>query len=112
MEPETRTPEDEAREIALLHDVEFGIRIQQFLDGPIGQRISEESDARREALRRELMDLDYRVPDEAKQIDTIRQEHAAICHWQQFFIGYVNAGKEAETLLHEQDEGLHQDTGE
>lgn len=109
MEPETRSPEDEARSLELLRAVDFGLRIQQFLEGPIGKRIVEESNGRRDELRRELMDLDYRDPKQAVEIDTIRQEHAAIAHWQDFFNRYMREGREAETLLHEQDEGLHED---
>lgn len=77
--------------------IEFGLQIQQFLDGEIGQRLLRDS----EVLRLGLMEALVLVEDDTAKARDIRRRIGVLDHWQDFFSVYIEEGKKAEVEFQE-----------
>lgn len=88
--------EDQIRGQELLRDIDFGLRVQEFLDSPLGKRLDQDSEELRSTLMEALVECD--VDDNAGRAEAraIRMKIAAIDHWKHFFAGYIEVGKKAE----------------
>lgn len=95
------TEEDQARARELLRVIDFGLQIEAFLAGPIGQCLVADAERERTALADEAVTLDIDTPEGAKRHRAIRARVGVLDHWQEFFARYITDAKAAEVLFHE-----------
>jgi hypothetical protein len=88
--------EDQVRGQELLRDIDFGLRVNEFLNGPIGQRLDRDSEAQRTSLMEALVECDVEDSAGRAEARAIRMKIAAIDHWKHLFAAYIEAGKKAE----------------
>jgi hypothetical protein len=94
---------DEKRGRELLSTIDFGLQVQAFLDGEIGQQILKDAEEQVLDLMKALVDLDPEKREDRDQIRHIRQKIGILNHWQDAFAGYILAGRQAELELQETD---------
>jgi hypothetical protein len=93
--------EQQRRVHSLLKRVDFGLQVQQFLDGEIGQRILVDTERETLALLKRRAELDPRIPEQTAEWQALGDQLGIHAHWQDAFARYIADGRAAETELHE-----------
>ena len=91
------THEDSNRGQELRAAIDLGLRVQEFNDSQLGQRLIRDSEAERLSLMEDLVKCDE--GDDARKI---RQRIGVLDHWQNLFAAYIEAGKKAEVEFQEE----------
>jgi hypothetical protein len=93
--------QDRLRGHDLLKTVEFGLQVEDFIEGPIGLRLIADSDEERAALMEEAVHVDTDTPDGLARHRAIRHRVAVLDHWQNLFASYINEGVAAQKQYQE-----------
>ena len=100
---EERPAEDERidgeRGRNLLATVDFGLRVREFLDGPIGQRLVHDAEVERAELLEELLACDPDTEEGRSVARGLRLRIGILDHWQDMFAKYLVDGEQAEGEL-------------
>lgn len=79
--------------------IDFGLSVQQFLDGPIGRKLLADATRERLTLTEKYILLNPELPEDAKQMRDMRHRVMVLNCWQEFFERYISEGNEAEARL-------------
>lgn len=85
----------------LFATVDFGLRVRQLLDSPIGRRMLADSTREKERVKDALVLCDEGTEEGRSQARELRMEFHALNRWQVFFDEYIRAGDAAEAQLRE-----------
>lgn len=89
----------------LLNAMVFARQVQDFLDGPVGQRMIADSEAERARLIESYFTHDPETEAGRLAMRNVKQRIGVLDHWQELFATYLHAGTEAAT---EFDEGEYE----
>ncbi len=81
-----------------LREVDFGLQVQKFLDGPIGRRILDDAEAELKEIASALF-----VERDVTKIREFQERAQVLQHWQDAFGSYIITGKNAEKELEQMD---------
>lgn len=94
---------EELRKQEKMRELDFGLSVQRFLDGPIGQRILEDAEAELKDISNALFEKNVDDESDRSSIRNLLARAAVLRHWQDAFANYIISGQNAEKELEQLD---------
>lgn len=82
-----------------LRELDFGLTVQKFLDGPIGERILSDAERELKDITNSLLEKNVDDHIDRREMRVLLARAAVLRHWQDAFANYIIAGKNAEKEL-------------